>query len=386
MISTGTLDSAVATGVISAGQRDRLLALEAHGIASVDKPSPETEADEENLRLIGGGNDLFVTVGTILLTAGFYFVLTTVLVGQTLLIAALLAVFAWVVAEVITRQHRMKLSSTVLALLFTAAIVVSLALIVDDRYKIRMPDSIWQLLALRDQISAAGYLLLGGVIIAALLYFWRFKVPILAGIIAIAITLLAFLQTALLLYDGVTTGTVAAPRLEDVPELMRAALYMPLICGMVVFATAVALDLHDRERRTVWSDCAFWLHVVSAPMLVHPLFIMATGQDVVFGHIEPDANATVMLALLIVGFVYVALAIDRRSLLVPTLAYFGSLGIYYLVNSAANTTGVPPFALILLVVGALIITFGAGWQHIRRLIIGRTLPTSVLNKLPPIKV
>jgi hypothetical protein len=44
----------------------------------------------------------------------------------------------------------------------------------------------------------------------------------------------------------------------------------------------------------------------------------------------------------------VALAIDRRSLLAPTLAYFGSLGIYYLINGAANTTGIPPFALILL--------------------------------------
>ena len=81
-----------------------------------------------------------------------------------------------------------------------------------------------------------------------------------------------------------------------------------------------------------------------------------------------------------------ALAIDRRSLLVPTLAYFGSLGIYYLVNSAANTTGIPPFALILLAVGALVILFGAGWQRIRRLIVGPTLPTSVLNKLPPFKV
>lgn len=386
MISTATLDSAVAAGVISTEQRDRLLALEAHDTTVADPTLPDTETDEENLRLIGGGNDLFVTVGTVLLTAGFYFVLTTVLVGQTLLIAALLALFAWVVAEVITRQHRMKLSSTVLALLFTGSVVTSLGLIVDDRYKIRMPDSIWQLLALRDQVSVAGYVLLGGVIIAVLVYFWRFKVPILAGVLAIAVTLLAFLQTALFLYDGMSTGAVAPPRLEDVPELMRAALYMPLICGMLVFATAVALDLYDRERRKIWSDCAFWLHVVSAPMLVHPLFIMATGQDVVLGHIEPDANATIMLALLILGFVYVALAIDRRSLLVPTLAYFGSLGIYYLVNSAANTTGVPPFALILLVVGALIITFGAGWQHIRRLIIERTLPTSLLDKLPPIKV
>src|SRR5690606_34231460 len=142
-----------------------------------------------------------------------------------------------------------------------------------------------------------------------------------------------------------------------------------------VFVAAVLLDLHDRERRTIWSDCAFWLHVVSAPMLVHPLFIMATGQDVVLGNIEPDGNASVMLGLLILGFVYVALAIDRRSLLVPTLAYFASLGIYYLINSTANTTGIPPFALILLVVGALIIIFGAGWQHIRNLIVRPTLPT-----------
>ncbi len=246
-------------------------------------------------------------------------------------------------------------------------------------------ESIWELLALRQIVAPAGYLFFGGVILAAVLYFWRFRVPILAGVIAVAATLLAFMQTAIFLYDGVTTGSVAVPRIEDMPEMLRAALYMPLLCGLIVFGVAVGLDLYDRERRKIWSDCAFWLHVVSAPMLVHPLFIMATGQDVVFGHIEPDANATLMLGILIAAFVYVALAIDRRSLLVPTLAYFGSLGIYYLVNSAANTTGVPPFALILLVVGALIIVFGAGWQRIRRLIVRPTLPTSVLNKLPPIK-
>lgn len=381
-IGKDTLVTAVERGFLTAEQANRLRDLEAE-LAGAPEAMPE---NDEQLRLIGGGNDLFVTVGTVLLMAGFYFVLNTVIGGKPLWIAGLVAAFSWIVAEIVTRQHRMKLSSTALALIFTVAFVTLLALVVDDRYRIRLPETIWELLALREQVSPAGYLLLGGVIVATVIYFWRFRVPILAGVIAIAVTLLAFLQTALFLYDGVTSGTVVAPRLQDVPELMRAALYMPLICGMVVFATAVALDLHDRERRTIWSDCAFWLHVVSAPMLVHPLFIMATGQDVVLGRIEPDANATIMLALLIVTFVYVALAIDRRSLLVPTLAYFGSLGIYYLVNSTANTTGVPPFALILLVVGALVITFGAGWQHIRRLIVRPTLPTSVLNKLPPIKV
>ncbi|MER9304033.1 hypothetical protein NKJ06_31180 [Mesorhizobium sp. M0293] len=383
MIRAETLDKAIAAGLISQALRDQLEAMERSVAAEAQRV--DDEGDEENLRLVGGGNDLFITVGTVLLNAGIFFVLITMLPGQTFWIAGILAVFAWALAEIVTRQHRMKLSSSVLALIFMVAILVALALRVEASFDIRMPETIWQLLALRQTASRAGYLFLGGGIAAAVIYFWRFRVPVLAGVIAIAFTLLAFLQTAIILYDGVTTGAVAPPSLEDVPELLRAALYMPLICGLIVFSTAVAFDIHDRDRRKIWSDCAFWLHVVSAPMLVHPLFIMATGQNVAFGHIAPDANATIMLTILILGFVYVALAIDRRSLLVPTLAYFGSLGIYYLVNSASHSTGIPPFALILVVVGALIILFGAGWQRIRRIVVKPTLPAAVIRWLPPLK-
>ncbi|MCF6124780.1 MULTISPECIES: hypothetical protein [Mesorhizobium] len=385
MISAETLDKAVAKGLISQTLRDQLEAMERAVALAPEARRADDEGDEENLRLVGGGNDLFVTVGTVLLSAGFFFVLTTLLPGQTFWIAGILAVFAWGLAEIVTRQHRMKLSSSVLALIFMAAILAALALQVEASFGIRKPETIWQLLALRQTASQAGYLFLGGGIIAAAIYFWRFRVPIIAGAIAIAFTLLAFLQTAIILYDSVTAGAIAPPRMEDVPELLRAALYMPLICGLIVFATGVAFDIYDRDRRKIWSDCAFWLHVVSAPMLVHPLFIMATGQNVVFGHIAPDANATIMLTILILGFLYVALAIDRRSLLVPTLAYFGSLGIYYLVNSASDSTGIPPFALILVVVGALIILFGAGWQRIRRIVVKPTLPAAVIRRLPPLK-
>ncbi|MER9295856.1 hypothetical protein NKI38_05070 [Mesorhizobium sp. M0621] len=383
MIRAETLDKAIASGLISQTLRDQLEAMER--AVAAEAQHVDDEGDEENLRLVGGGNDLFITVGTVLLNAGIFFVLITMLPGQTFWIAGILAVFTWALAEIVTRQHRMKLSSSVLALIFIVAILVALALRVRASFDIRMPETIWQLLALRQTASRAGYLFLGGGIAAAVIYFWRFRVPVLAGVIAIAFTLLAFLQTAIILYDGLTTGAVAPPSLEDVPELLRAALYMPLICGLIVFSTAVAFDIHDRDRRKIWSDCAFWLHVVSAPMLVHPLFIMATGQNVAFGHIAPDANATIMLTILILGFVYVALAIDRRSLLVPTLAYFGSLGIYYLVNSASHSTGIPPFALILVVVGALIILFGAGWQRIRRIVVKPTLPAAVIRWLPPLK-
>ncbi len=143
----------------------------------------------------------------------------------------------------------------------------------------------------------------------------RFKVPVLAAIVAIAATGLAFLAAVLVYYEQMINGSIAAPAPDQLAQVVSNALSIPLVCGFVVFAVAVFLDLHDRERQTVWSDCAFWLHVVSAPLLVHPLFILATGQDVLSGRIEPGMSASVMLGLMIAAFVLVALAIDRRRCL-----------------------------------------------------------------------
>lgn len=385
MLSRAQLDDAVTRQIIDADQRDRLIAL-AEGTLDTGAASTQPQSLDENMRLIGGGNDVFVTIGVVMLGAGLFAALTTVIGDQRVTVFAIMAVFLWAVAEFVTRQRRMRLASTVIGLGFVFAVQAILTDLIIANYDLAIPDNPLQLAAMRPQLGMAGTLFLGGIALSAVLYFWRFRVPIMAGVIALCLTGLAFFYVTLFLYDGVTEGRLYMPALDDLPELLRNALYMPLISGLVIFAVGVAFDLHDRERVTVWSDCAFWLHVISAPLLVHPLFIMSTGQDVVFGEIEPGTGAMVMLAVLIATFVYVALAIDRRSLLIPTLAYFGSLGIYYLINSAANQTGIPPFALILLVVGALIIMFGAGWQRIRSLIIGPTLPTSLLDKLPPIRV
>ena len=381
MISAETLDKAVRRGIISADQRDRIAAL-----AAEPELAEAVEAGrDEPLRLVGGGNDLFVTIGAVLATAGLLFALQAALGAEATLIAALVGAFIWVMAEFVTRQRRMKLASTVLGLGFIAAIVTILSVFVADRLGLDAIASPVQALALRPVIGAHGGLFFAVSAMAAIAYFLRFRVPVMAGVLAVTIAGAAFFYTTLFFYDGVTSGAVAMPMLDQLPQVIARALYVPLVCGLLVFSAAVALDLHDRERFTIWSDCAFWLHVVSAPLLVHPLFILATGQDVAFGRIEPGTSASVMLGLLIAGFLYVALAIDRRSLLIPTLAYFGTLGIYYLIDRAANTSGIPPFALILLVIGGMIIVFGAGWQGIRRLIIATTLPTSLLTRLPPIR-
>ncbi|QKV19820.1 hypothetical protein [Oricola thermophila] len=381
MISDDTLELAVRRAIISAEQRDRIAALAVEP-AGNDTDRPSTD---EPMRLVGGGNDLFVTVGIVLLFAGALFALQSISGVTVPITAAALGIFAWLVAEFVTRQRRMRLSSTVLGLGFILAVTILLGHVLETRLGLAGIDDPLKLAALRPRAEAYGMLFFGGTALAAISHFLRFRVPVMAAILALCFTGAAFFLATLHFYDGVTRGEMLLPTLEQLPDVLAKALYVPLVCGFAVFAAGLALDLRDRERFTVWSDCAFWLHVISAPLLVHPLFILATGQDVVFGEIEPGASASVMLAILIIAFVYVALAIDRRSLLVPTFAYFGSLGVYYLVNSAANTTGIPPFALILLVIGAMIILFGAGWQRIRRLIVGTTLPTSLLTKLPPMK-
>jgi len=384
MIDGPTLDRAVSAGIIDAAQRAALVSMA--GEQSVVAPRLNAAASlsvDDQMRLVGGGNDIFVTVGIVLLFSGALFALGAVFPSDSLILATLLAAASWGVAEIVTRQKRMRLSSTLLALIFSASVFAFLSDFISTRFGLSGGINLLSLPALREDAMAIGLMLGGGLIAGAAIYFVRFKVPVLAAVAAIAATGLAFLAALLLTYDQMASGAIAAPAAGQLGEVLSSALVVPLICGVLIFAVAVALDLHDRERQTIWSDCAFWLHVVSAPLLVHPLFVLATGQQET--GIEPAAGAGVVLGLMMALFVLLALAIDRRSLLAPTLAYLGSIGIYYLISGAANTTGIPPFALILVSIGALVILFGAGWQRIRSLIIRPLLPTSLLNRLPPIK-
>jgi hypothetical protein len=383
MLSREQLEQAIAAGIISPDQRDALIQLaEGKRVAA-----SATSVADEDLRLVGGGNDLFVTIGTLLFLAGAAFIAAPLLGAQSYALYCVLAAAIWVLAEIVTRQKRMRLSSTVLAVSFMGLVAATIGLWVEDFIDLTaVSENPLALPGLRDDIGMTSLISIGAFIAAAVIYFWRFRVPVIAASIALAATALAFSQAALMLYDGVLAGSVAVPKLDQIPEVIRGALYVPLLCGIIVFVVAVALDLHDRERRTIWSDCAFWLHVVSAPLLVHPLFIMATGQDVAFGEIKPGMDAVVALVVLIFVFTYVALVIDRRSLLVPTLAYFGSLGVANLVDGAATSAGIPPIALVLIAVGSLIILFGAGWQAIRKIVMGLTLSDAIRRRLPPVIV
>src|SRR5262249_7955882 len=92
---------------------------------------------------------------------------------------------------------------------------------------------------------------------AAGIYYFRFRLPF------------ALLPIAASLVIVVIAGSRVA--LADV----QAHAVVTLTCGLAVFAAAMRFDLSDRERVTRRSDCAFWLHLLAAPLIVHSLVSMA---------------------------------------------------------------------------------------------------------------
>src|SRR3546814_12902941 len=86
-----------------------------------------------------------------------------------------------------------------------------------------------------------------------------------------------------------------------------------LVAWMGVFARAMRVDMSDPTRETRRSDIAFWLHLPAAPLIAHPVFQLLGVLDADVG----SGTAIVVVALYLV-FAFVALAVDRRALLVSS--------------------------------------------------------------------
>jgi hypothetical protein len=352
MIDKATLDRAVSAGILDAAQRTALLEMAGGDGHSSSRTSTQANGDtgvlsvDDQMRLVGGGNDIFVTVGIVLLFSGALFALQAVLPPNSMLLAVLLAAGSWLVAEIVTRQKRMRLSSTLLALVFSAAVLTLLIDFIGQQFSLPATINTFSILALREDALPIGLILAGGLVAAAALYFARFKVPVLAAVVAISATGSRFSagRADLLRADdqrrhcgsGTRSAGAGGIKRPDHPSALRAGSVrgggFPRPSGSRTPDRLVGLRL--------LASCG--LRATAGASAVHP----GHWTGGLSGQIEPGISASILLGLMIAAFVIVALAIDRRSLLAPTLAYFGSVGIYYLINGAANTTGIPPFALI----------------------------------------
>jgi hypothetical protein len=356
MYSQQELDDAVSSGVITA---EAAAALRAH----VEKQRSTAIPDEEQFRLITGFNDIFVSIAAaILLFAvgwiGQWIGMNTGLVldqnGPSPLAPLAVAATAWPLALFFTAKRRMALPSILLLLAFvlgvfgTAGLGVALAIGPDNLNNNNLLGGI--VVAVAAAVSAG----------AAWLHWRTFRVPITVAAGAASVAAIA-------------VGILIAALGQNIDNARDVILGFVLLLGIGVFLFAMWWDGSDRARLTRRSDVAFWLHLLAAPMIVHPIF---TLLGLTQGHVSVGGGIAVVALYIALGIT--ALAVDRRALLVSALAY-----VLFALNELFRQFGAVELnvALTALVIGSALLLLSAFWHQARAAIV-RPLPESLRERLP----
>jgi hypothetical protein len=278
------------------------------------------------------------------------------------------AALVWGLSELLVQRMRLVLPGILLSLFFIVfvflAVPADLATLTSRVSPGQVIGNFWlDAFGLTGLPAAAAAKALTGAG-AASLYYWRFRLPF--ALLPIAASLVLLVMSVI----TIATGSAAAGLWPVVT----------LICGLTVFAVAMTFDISDRDRMTRRSDCAFWLHLLAAPLIVHSLISLITPN------LARITNGVAFAILLIVAMLaVVAIAIDRRALLVSALAYIGIV-IAYAGNMWTGQSGPPEggiFFATLVILGAFVITLGVGWQPLRRRLLALISP-AIATKLPPV--
>lgn len=355
MYSQNDLDDAVAAGALSPEAAAALRAF-------VEGQRSAPAVDEEHFRLISGFNDIFVSIASAILlfavgwigqSIGQSMGLVIDLDGPSPVAPAFIAATAWGLALFFTAKRRMALPSIMLLLAFVGGVFISAAFslvlgIGEDQ--INNNEALGGVVAAVAGAVAAG---------AAWLHWKRFRVPITIAAGAAAVAAIAV---------GLLIAVLGPP-----DEHENTILGFILLLGIGVFLFAMRWDSSDPARLTRRSDVAFWLHLLAAPMLVHPVFTLLGLND---GTATIGEGLVVIVLYVVLGLT--ALAIDRRALLVSALAY-----VLYALSELFKQVGAVELniALTALVIGSALLLLSAYWHQARSIVVGK-LPAALQAKLP----
>jgi hypothetical protein len=348
MISDEDLEAAVTAGVLDRASVERLRTYVggAHAMPSVD---------EEHFRLISGFNDIFVSIACTLLLVALAWIGQAIPIGLESgprpLAGLFVAIAAWGLAELFTARRRLALPSILLLGAFVGGLFVTVgagfAGVLDHG-------------GLNDPGRAVGALVIAASALVATAGAWlhwrRFHVPITIAAGA-----------------GAAVAVVIALLASAMPALIDHLAWPTFIGGLCVFALAMRWDMSDPKRETRRADVAFWLHLLAAPMIVHPVFALMGLLDGGVGL----AGASVVVALYI-GLGLIALAIDRRALMVSALAY-----VLYALSMLFREFGAVGLnvAITALILGSVLLMLSAYWTSVRAAILSG-LPEGLRAKLP----
>ena len=376
MYSESDIEHAVASGAITPAAASALRRSVADGRST-------SSADEESFRLLTGFNDIFVSIAALLLLAAVGWIGGTIgfglaspspvegiapqLIAGTRLGAVLIAAASWGLAEYFTRRRRMALPSILLLLAFDGSVGA-------------VAGGAWNLSPFAHNALSQSGLPIGppltgvAMAIAAYIHWRRFQVPITIAALTGALVLTAYgVILAALTARPACAGGPFADAASCVTLVETASLWLALVAGVAVFAFAMWWDMSDRARITRRSDVAFWLHLGAAPLIAHSVFALL---GVTYG--EPSAAKAVTVVALYLLFGAIALATDRRALLVSSLIYvlYALSGLFAQVGAASLN-----MALTALIIGSFLLMLSAFWHGARGMIV-RRLPDAWRLRLP----
>lgn len=380
MFDRTDLRAAVEAGAISDDGAKRL---EAFLKARND---PERMLDPENLRFLSNFNDVFLTIGIVVLMTGLGFLSAISVINMlglsamtgpnsladatamanSIRLAIILSpipviVGAWLLAEYFCGKRRLLLPSMALsvAIVWASAIVAAglASWFVDPiqtAARVERDFDPWDILA---GVSYSGF---AAAALAAAAIFWRFRLPF-----------------SLFLLAGSIAGLfyTAVAQLGGANELFSGAAMLGIGIATLIFA--VAFDMRDPTRTTRNADHAFWLHMAAAPQIIFGVRGLVQGSG--FAPAS-TTDATVMLIVLI-AFGVISLALNRRALIVSGLVSFATaLGV--LVNSS-GWSGLNSLMFTALIVGGAIVLLGGGWRTARRAILKLFPATGLSGRIFP---
>ena len=364
---------AVADGVISEGQAQQLGAY----LSGNSTPAKDDGmGDPENLKFLSSFNDIFLSMGLLILLAGVFIAATMTFLGWPnqamipVLVGGAVAGSSWFLAEYFSARRRLALPSMTLAAMFTlfggtafGALMLNLGfsdLRAEFFRAAAQGDAAERemILFATDTLFSGAYWSQLGAVLAALLFYIRFKLPFSLFLLAVV-------------------GAVAFYTfLVDRSELTMIGGGAILFAGCATLAAAMSFDAVDPSRSTRQSDNAFWLHMAAAPQIMVGLRFLIMGPDLESG----TASTTLMLiVLLVVGLL--SLALNRRALIFSGLATF-TLAVFSLARQS-GLSGVELAMWPLLIVGASVVLLGAGWSSARTLVLSFVPNNGIFSRLFP---
>ncbi len=332
------LDEALARGIITDAQRVELEAMRA----------VEATDSDERIKPVGSFNEIFVTVGVMLLLNALTGIVGLIIGKAEILSAVASLALVVVAAEYFHQRKRFRLPIIycVLSAGMTAGTWLRVLLVGDADNFFDISKG-WELAVLPMFASLAVFI---------------------AGAARYRI---AFMMLPIGILFTVAVTFAADHAVNDLPfKLLLGA------CGLSLLAIAIHFDLKDPKRVTRASDFAFWTYIVGSPLFVHSLFLsVLIDADTIIG-----TGIWVLIAVLAAGVSFTGVLMNRRALILSTMIYVG----YILFSALSNTPmGIATGTLVtVMCIGLYIIALGSRWAEARRYVMQRLPAWPWLARLP----